>query len=824
MLSSCAVIAVGIFVQPDTAFAQDGGENAGAAGNRDGIDTIIVTARRRDESLQDVGIAIDALGADAIEDRGISNATELTNAIPAISFTQGGSNITSVYMRGVGNNTTSSFNDPAVIPNYDGVSIGRASGVLGTAFFDIERVEVLKGPQGILYGRNSTGGNINIIPARPQIGVFGAGGNLVIGNYDALGLDAFVNVPVGENAAFRFSGSRQRHDGYYSDGTGDQDVWAGRAQFLIEPTETLSVRIAGDYTSLGGLGPGASYIGQLQTLPPNFGGTDTPAGTFTYVPTTLFTPDDGLFTPEANAYRMTNFLAVSRSFTQPLTLPQSQDSAYWGLNAEVGIETGIGDITIIPAYRESKDDSFFYGPAFNRGQVHEKITQFSTEARLAGSAGMLDYVVGGIYYTESMSARNGYNQETILPVLAYEFDLESWAAFGQLTLNVTDSLRLIGGLRYTRDEKHMDGGTTAFVVQCTTNPPTPASPCAAPGAVPTLPDSTDLQEVLDFLVADGWVSPASVFNPTGGQSIWPLLNGLGRVTANPSAVDQILVNDRVTWRLGVEYDVAPDNLLYATVESGYRAGAVQLQVGLETYDPETIMAYTIGSKNRFLDDRLQLNIEGFYWNYKNQHATFALTDTAGVGRNATFNYGDATIYGFDLDIVARPTRNTTLGAKVQYLNATYDTAVISSAFPRSNFGCAATDTGELTGPATVQPIVSFDCSGESLLFSPEWTLNFDAEQVIPISDRLELVARGNAAFRDDQEGISSYTDYGEIPSYWIFDASLGVVDIDTGLSVTAFIRNIGDTRRNLFPQDNIGLIVAHWNPPRTYGVRASFEF
>lgn len=821
-LFGTTILAAGLLALPSGAIAQENvATDQEDATQRSGLDVITVTARRQDETLQDAGIAIDAITGDNLARSGVVNAMDITKSVPAVSLTNGGANITSIYLRGVGNNTTSSFNDSAVSSNFDGVSIGRSSGLLGAAFFDIARVEVLKGPQGILYGRNSTGGNFNVIPNPPRLGELSGGANISYGNYDALNIDAHVNLPLGDNVAMRIAGASLNHDGYYNDGTGDQDVNALRAQLLFEPSDTVSVRLSTDWTSLGGLGAGGSYVGLYRPTPPS---ATNPAGSFTFIPVD-FDPSEGLNSPASNAFRQNNFFAPANAFYTALQGEQSLDSEYVGVHAEVNIETPVGELTFIPAYRRSTDDSAFYGPGFDFGNVNEVINQYSAELRLAGSAGMVDYQVGGIWFNEDQTAMNSYSQVYVLPILSYEHDLKSLAAFGQLTLNLTDDLRVIGGLRYTHDKKSIAGESTAFVVSCTAAP-SPTGPCATSGLLPTFPgDLLTSQQAMAYLRDEGFISPTATFTPQNGPpQIFPLINGgTAVIVAAPTFVDQGLSFDKVTWRAGVEYDVAPDSLLYASVETGYRAGGVQVNAAIPSFRPETITTFTIGSKNRFLDDRLQVNVEGFHWRYRDQQQTY-FTAITGVLQNVTNNVGDVNITGFDLDVIARPFENTTLGAKVQYLDATYSTAILTTAFPRTNAACPATATGTSTIGTPSFPIVALDCSGFPPLFSPKWTLNLDAQQVVPVTEALELIGNVRAAFRDGQFGASDYIAPSFIESYWLFDADLTLQDIDNGWSLGAFIRNIGNTRRDQFPQTVVGLSVAHYNPPRTYGLRVGYEF
>lgn len=818
LLLGGAAVAIGFGGMPGQVFAQD---DSSASESSGGLDIITVTARRQDETLQDAGIAIDAVTGEGLASSGVVNAMDITRSVPAVSLTSGGANITSIYLRGVGNNTTSTFNDSAVSANYDGVAIGRSSGLLGAAFYDLARIEVLKGPQGILYGRNSTGGNFNVIPNHPELGELSGGGSISYGNFDALNLDAHVNVPIGEEAAVRIAGARLRHDGYYNDGTGDQDVTSLRGQLLFEPSDTFSLRIGADWTHLGGSGPGGSYVGLFRPTPPS---TSNPAGSFTFIPVS-FAPNEGLNSPASNAFRRNNFFAPANAFYPSIRGEQNLDSDYWGIHAELAVETGLGTLTVIPAYRSSTDHSQFFGPAFDFGTTNEDIDQYSVETRLSGSSGIVEYQVGGIWYREDQSAQNSYNQVYVLPLLTYDHDLESLAAFGQLTFNVTESLRLIGGMRYTHDSKNIAGSSIAFVVSCTAAP-SPTGPCATSGLLPQFPGGLlTPDDAMNFLRTGGYISPTATFVPQNGPpTILPLINGAPAIiVAAPTLLDQGVKSGKVTWRAGVEYDVAPDSLLYASVETGYRAGGVQVNTAIPFYDPETITTFTVGSKNRFLNNRLQVNVEAFHWRYRDQQQTY-FTAVTGVLQNVTDNVGDVNITGFDLDVIARPFENTTLGAKVQYLDATYSTATLTTAFPRTNFACPATATGSSTLGNPSFPIVTFDCSGRPPLFSPKWTFNFDVEQIVPISNSLELVGTLNAAYRDDQFGASDYVDFELIPSYWLFDTTLTLRDLDAGWSLGGFVRNIGNTRRDQFPQSVVGLAVAHYNAPRTYGVRATVEF
>ncbi len=798
------------------AFAEDATASAdGAATPEAGISEIIVTAQRRVESAQKAAIAIDAVKGDDLLQRGIGSASDITKAVPALSVPANGGSIASIFIRGVGNITTSSYNDPAVTPSYDGVVLGRGGGVFGAAFYDLARVEVLKGPQGILYGRNATGGAVNIIPARPEIGKNGMGFNLGYGNYNAVDVDAHVNLATGATSALRIAAAHSSRDGYNKDGTDDLKRDSVRAQFLIEPSSDLSLRIGADYTKLGGLGVGGNYIGGF-----------IPGATYTFFPSGLDV-SEGFNSAAGNAFRQHNLAAPAFGFLSAMNREQKLDTTYWGVNAELTWKTGIGTLTVIPAYRESTDHTFFYGPAFNTANTNEKVNQTSLEARLAGNVGVIDYVVGGFYFNEKIKANNQYNQEFVLPIQAYDHKTNSYAAFGQLTAHLGDRIRLVGGARYTRDKKSLNGLINNFITFCGGPPPFLITPpasfgagCATPGNMPYYPNFLNTGDTIGWLKSNGWIAPTSSDQP--GYQVFPLVNGVGAILKTYNPVADTKSFSRVTWKASAEFDVTPTSLLYATAESGYRAGGLQLTESKTVYKPEFITAYTIGSKNRFLNNRLQVNLEAFWWKYRDQQITYFTVDTSGTLISSNENAGRSTIKGADIDVVAKPFSGTTLTGKVQYLDAKYNDLHLFTAPPRDNFGCPFTFTGGTAGGA---PVKDFNCSGNPLLFSPKWTVNLGAEQVVPLGSTLELVANVNTAWRDTQWGAFEYLDFERIPAYWTTDAALTVRAPDGGLALTGYIRNIENKRRNLAPQASpLGMAVGHYSAPQTYGLRLSATF
>jgi iron complex outermembrane receptor protein len=532
---------------------------------------------------------------------------------------------------------------------------------------------------------------------------------------------------------------------------------------------------------------------------------------------------EGFNTAAANAYRSTLLGAPGFGFLTALNTQPYVDYEYYGVNAEATLNTAIGALTVIPAYRKTKGSSAFVGPAFNTALNVEDDDQTSLEARLAGSLGKLDYLVGGFYFKEESFSNSEYNQEFVLPIQRYTHD--SWATFGQLTAHVADRWRLIGGVRYTHDKKSMDGIINNFITFCGGLPPNNITPpasfatCAAPSALPRYPNFLNVPDTVAWLTTSGWISPSTTITAT--PQVFPLLNGLGTILKTYAPVVATREFSRTTYKASSEFDLTDSNLLYLTFETGYRAGGLQLAEGRPNYGPEFLDAFTLGSKNRFFDDRLQVNVEGFYWKYRDQQITYFTVDPNGTLLNSNENAGRVTIKGADVDAIVMPTQSTTLSARVQYLDAKYNELHLYTAAPRDNFNCPFTLRGDLAGG---QPVKDFDCSGKQAVFAPEWTVNLGVEQSVAIGG-FDLIGSVASAWRDEQNGGFEFLDFERIPSYWTTDVNLTLRPRDGGWSVGAYALNVEGERRIAFPQlAPTGQAVATFTAPRTYGVRFGMDF
>ena len=702
-----------------------------------GLEEVIVTAQRREQSLQDAAVSVQAFDQDSLTQSGMESAQDLGALSPALGISAGGGPLTSFFVRGVGALTVNPLTDSAVAQNVDGIYLGRSSGAAGLALYDLARVELLKGPQGTLYGRNATGGVVNYIPNKPVIGENSGYLQGEFGNYSKMGIQGAANFSVSDTTAIRIAGNSLNRDGYSDDRTNDQESFSLRGQVLFEPTDSLSIRFATDYSKMTNVGPGGDLIGTYSNDTGSLADF-TPSG---------LPIDSGPTAAGANAIRTGVLHTPSFAPFQPIDGSDLyQDLDFTGYMAEINYETDAGTWTFLPAYRESDQNYQFAGPGFAPAKTSEQNEQTSLELRFTTDLdGSLNGILGAFYIEEEISTSTVFAQNYSSPIQNYDNGGDSWAIFGQGTLDVTDEFRLNAGIRYTEDKKFVDGISDTFVTFCggapfTGNFLTPGPPpfnsfvngCAS-GAMPAHAVTSDRDAFIANLVARGLIAPGSVATipGMGPPPFYNLLipGGVPPTAGNPNPILGAIVNvgdgalvanldySEVTYRVAAEWDWGPSNLLYASFETGYRAGGVDLSVAAPTYDPEYIDSFTIGSKNRFFDDTLQVNAELFHWKYDGQQVTYFTTlDSASAFPIAN---ADATIQGLDVDVIWAATDRTTIGGNIQILDSTYDDLQLISDPGRGRFGCAS--SGVTAG------VESYDCSGQFLAVFTRFWCRFECQ-------------------------------------------------------------------------------------------------
>jgi iron complex outermembrane receptor protein len=274
---------------------------------------------------------------------------------------------------------------------------------------------------------------------------------------------------------------------------------------------------------------------------------------------------------------------------------------------------------------------------------------------------------------------------------------------------------------------------------------------------------------------------------------------------------------KATYRGAIEFDIAPRSMLYASYETGYRAGGFNPDAA---YGPESITAYTIGSKNRFFDNRLQLNIEGFYWKYNDQQLSFLGINSVGAVGLLTRNIGRSVAKGVEVEALAQVTPSTLLRANIQYVDSVYKSfTYVTPARPFT--GCATTPSATPSGaPFTI------NCAGLPLFNAPKWTVNLGAQQTFALGDNLALVIDADTQYRSGRFTNFTFTAQDYQGSTWVSNAQASLVVDDGRWSITAFVRNIENNRYQTFATQTPGsnLYVSLNAAPRTFGVRVATKF
>lgn len=768
----CSVAVAALMISAP-AFAQEAVDAGASSG---GLEEIVVTAQRRSESLQKVAVAVSAISGDAIVNAGASDPVGLSRLVPSLVVQPSAGTSLSLYLRGVGSQQGNSFAENAIALNLGGVFVARPSS-LGGLFYDLERVEVVKGPQGTLYGRNATGGAINVIPQKPILGEFSGNATFEYGNYNSVKGAGALNIPIGDKVAMRLATQIVERDGYLSDGYQDDSGRAVRASILAKPADGWSVLVAADYFHQGGKGigsvlsPGSAFPAGVTpgyaapALSERIGGSDprSIAALAAFAGTQFAPPFCGGFGG-----------FVSSGCVAPPKGDGFIDSDYYGISAEIQGDLGFATLTVVPAYRRSDNRYDGYAPGFLT-RTDEVSKQTSLEIRLASNgSGPLQYVVGAYYFKEDQAALNFFDQGAISTTrFTPNLGTKSYAAFGQGTYSLTDSFRIVAGGRYTKEDRTQ----------------------------------------LTALASGG--RPGVILPPLGV----------------PFAGDQEF--KRFTWKLGVEADVGPASLLYANVATGFKAGGFFVaSPPNNTFAPEKLTAYTVGSKNRFFGGRVQLNLEAFYWDYTDQQISFVGPVQSGpiaVPGGVTINAGRARMYGVDTELRVKVGAHGMFSADFQYLNAKYNslsyTAISAGGGPIRN-GCSVTN-GRQANPGTPIPsrLFDIDCSGFPTLNSPEFSLNLGYDHEVPIGD-LMLVLGARSRIESSRFTNIEYLPEQKQGGYMTSDAYVTLEGPDKKWSLTGFINNIEDETilGGTVVRPVLQTVYSVLRPPRTYGIRAAIRF
>ena len=600
--------------------AQEGtkpGEQTVSGSSRGGVlEEVVVTARKKAESLQTVPISVSAFTSADLELRSIDTIQDLSRFAPNLIVNSAGSAINdgATYIRGVGEKDQNVTLDPAVGVYIDGVYLGRISGNI-LDLIDVERIEVLRGPQGTLFGRNAIGGAINIVSVAPDTDR-SADISVTYGNDELLDINATFNLPLVEDKLFmRGSVSRISRDCLgrlvsSGDCIGGKDSVSARGVVRWLPTDSLTIDLTTDVTD--GDDTNAPYA--LLAVNPN--------AFLAVIHNSMVT--SGALGPNAVLYD-SNLPALNGdpyetdgtfSTEAPLNVNGYSARFNWQINDDMNL---IG----ISAYRETEVAFSFDGDASTADIAGldsvVETDQFSQELRLEGSSmnDRLDWVIGVYYFEESAD----FVQDLYIPFIGLEQgnavvqDSKSYAAFGHFSYDLSERLRLSGGLRYTHDKKDASVGISNL-----------------------LTDSAGVFSVLPLTNAkDSWGS----FSP----------------------------------KIALDYQVNDRTLLYGSISRGIRSGGIngraQTPDAVNTYDAEFVTSYEIGLKSQYLDNRLRLNAAGYYSDYSDRQVSIVRILPSGAIVNLIDNAAAARIFGFELEMKGLVGPRLSLEGSLGYTNAEF---------------------------------------------------------------------------------------------------------------------------------------------------------
>lgn len=751
---SLGVSAVAL-LSASTAVAQTSPIADPAANENGGIADIVVTAERREQNVQKAPLTIQVVSGNQLAKSGVSSAIDLNRITTGVEIGKGGSN-NQIFIRGVGAFAFSPLSNPGVAFNVDGVYVGRPNGIDGN-FYDVARVEVLKGPQGTLYGRNANGGSINVITNEAKLGQRTLDLNIEGGNYSLLHTSGAVNLPFGDDAAVRAAFNIVHRNGYLSDGANDDIQQSARLRFKWAPDPALTIQLSADYSHLGGKGGDYVYLPRRPGASPYEAQTE----------------------PAANAY-LHGFGPLG-PLVADLQKDNAQNTELYNFSGQVDWKIGdFATLTVLPAYRRVKARYVTHFASRFRGD--ENTRQTSVEARLGNSTPALTWVLGGYYYNEE--APNSVNDVFVSDALqnfhiVYSPKTDAYAAFGQATVSIIDGLRLIAGGRYTYEQRRLQGSITSLLT-----------------------------------------TPPSILESFGGAK-----NFRG-----------------FTYKIGAEFDLSPRNLVFATYSTGFKSGGLAQTVApLAVFKPEKLASLEVGFRNRFLDNRLQLNFGAYRWKYKDLQDQRVGIDPLGVANFLTFNSGAATLYGATVDVVAKPTPSDTLSFAGEYAHSRYDSFNIQTPVPfyqTGSLGCrqagpfapgASLPYRQSNGSTTNDgplPVFVNDCGGLQVARVPKWTGTISYAHVFDLPGGASLSVDAAAKYSSARWINTEFIPVERDGKYAVLDANLTYSSADGAYSIGLFGRNLTKTVYYTGGVQAVfvaGLFAANIAPPRTYGVRASIH-
>lgn len=742
-------------------------EAAPAAGD------IVVTGTRRTARLQDVAVSITALSDEALKQAGYKSANELQYAVPGLTYNpQLGAGF---LIRGIGTQGFDYSLERAVGVVIDDVVQGQPRNLGFNTFGDIDHIEVLKGPQGTLFGKNASAGVVYVVTKKPELGVTSTSGSIMYGERNEFRVDNTINVPISDTLAARVTGVYQRQDGYlrnlYDNSTGgDYRDYAVRGKLLWQPSDDLEVYLIGaiqDHKD-GGLGGLATFrslapytaVG-YPTNPDNHSLVDFPA---------LLNAEGIQIGPKNMEY--------SHNARDEVYVRQR--------DIQANIKLGLGDFTLtsVTAYSHSRTGSWF-DQDYTQSNFYDinnsalRSHQLSQEVRLNSPlGGFVDYVVGAFAWDQKTSAyersagKRGYNYpaDTYFSfngaMSNYGAHIRSYALFGEANFHLTEKLTATGGLRFTHDRVRGDYFPSADIEYVFLGTPAPAA-----------------------------------------SGVQKATNLSGKAT--------------------LKYEANSDMMFYATYSRGYKAPAVGTTGGnLRMVRPETVDNFELGARTQLFNRMVTINATLFYEKFKNFQSTVIELGADGISRSVLSNAPGLVTKGVEADINVRPHPDLSFGASISYapteyqdfLAPCYSGQVVVPAAQRQPGTCFRYGSG-----------TALDVDGFDSIQAPKTTFTVNAAFNPMLTEKLRLFSNASYYHRS-----SVYSQAGNpnsiVPSYGLVNANIGIGNEEGTIKLTLYARNLFDkmfvSRLNTITFAPAGSYQQYFSGEgaRTIGARFDFSF
>jgi iron complex outermembrane receptor protein len=733
---------------------------ASSATPAQGVGDIVVTARKKQESSNSIGMSINALTGDTLIKQGITNTADLVKAVPGFNYTRSTYGAPVYTLRGVGFNETTLAAAPPVSVYVDEVPLPYSIMSQG-ASLDVQRVEVLKGPQGTLFGQNSTGGAINYIAAKPTK-TLEAGADLSFGRYNQTIASGFISGPITDTLRGRIAVRHESGEGwqYSASRPGDRNGGTDRTQGRILLDWDASDRLSFELNANGWLDRSTPQAGQYVGLVSSKAPADVKAAATT-------AGNANIADWDANGHNYTHDaffqIALRTNYKLGDDLDLTSISAYQALDRNTQV-----DADGLPVQNFS---------AASKGYIRS----FSQEVRVAGKAGeSISWIAGGNY-------QNDATYDTFSPIAAdssFPFDaatamgrnkVNTYAGFANADWKASSNLTLTGGLRYTYQYRDYVGclydsgaGDLSAVVASKSTALSGSTTTLAPGACVT--------------IASG--------------------------TYKPGPYADSLNQGNLSWKAGANWEFAPHKLLYANISKGYKNGVfittgATFAAQLAPATQESVLAYETGFKLSLLNRKLQLNGAAFYYDYRNKQIRGRIIDPVLGGLNRLINIPQSRIAGAEVQVVWQPVKELTINA-----GGTYIGSKILGNF--SNYTPSGT---------------AMLMSGEAFPLTPKWQLTSDIGYDRPINERWNGFAGVSATYQSDTNAALGAQALYDVKAYALVDLRAGIHTVDDRWRISGWVRNLNNAYYwTNVSYNGPDVAIRYAGMPRTFGVSANWRF